>query len=128
MRIRVENLSKRFGSFVAVDNVSFDVRRGEIYWLAPDPARGSIPSVAHPHVVVQDDVFNHARITTVVAAGYAPDLNPVEYLWAWLKRHALANFCPNSLAELKTTARNKLRGGQRRQSIITACWKQAELW
>ncbi len=23
--------------------------------------------------------------------GYAPDLNPVEYLWAWLKRHALAN-------------------------------------
>jgi transposase len=59
---------------------------------------------------------------------YSPDLNPVEYLWAWLKRHALANFCPKSLAELKTTARSKLRSGQRRQSIITACWKQAELW
>lgn len=44
--------------------------------------------------------------------GYAPDLNPVEYLSAWLKRHALGNFCPNSLAELKTTARNKLRSGQ----------------
>ncbi len=27
---------------------------------------------------------------------YAPELNPVEYLWAWLKRHALANFCPRS--------------------------------
>ena len=25
---------------------------------------------------------------------YSPDLNPVEFLWAWLKRHALANFCP----------------------------------
>jgi transposase len=60
--------------------------------------------------------------------GYAPELNPVEYLWAWLKRHALANFCPNNLAELKTTARSKLRSGQRRPSIITACWKQAELW
>ena len=59
---------------------------------------------------------------------YSPDLNPVEYLWAWLKRHALANFCPRSLAELKTTARNKLRSGQHRQAIITACWKQAELW
>jgi transposase len=59
---------------------------------------------------------------------YSPDLNPVEYLWAWLKSHALANFCPRSLAELKTTARNKLRNGQHRQSIITACWKQAELW
>ena len=42
--------------------------------------------------------------------------------------HALANFCPKSLAELKDTARDKLRSGQRRQSIITACWKQAELW
>ncbi len=60
--------------------------------------------------------------------GYSPDLNPVEYLWAWLKRHALANFCPKSLNELKTTARDKLRSGQHRQSIITACWKQAELW
>jgi transposase len=36
---------------------------------------------------------------------YAPDLNPVEYLWAWLKRHALANYCPNDLPELHGTAR-----------------------
>lgn len=60
--------------------------------------------------------------------GYSPDLNPVEYLWAWLKRHALANFCPRSFTELKTTVRAKLRSGQRRQSIVTRCWKQAELW
>ena len=26
--------------------------------------------------------------------------HPVEFLWAWLKRHALANFCPDSLDEL----------------------------
>jgi len=31
---------------------------------------------------------------------YSPDLNPVEFLWAWLKRHALANFCPANLDEL----------------------------
>jgi len=31
------------------------------------------------------------------------------------------------LTELKATARSKLRNGQRRQSIITACCKQAEL-
>ena len=67
-------------------------------------------------------------IQMALLPGYAPDLNPVEYLWAWLKRHALANFCPRSLAELKTTARDKLRSGQRRRSIIAACWKQADLW
>ena len=58
---------------------------------------------------------------------YAPDLNPVEYLWAWLKRHALANYCPSGLAELKTTARNQLRSAQHRPSIITSCWAQAGL-
>ena len=29
--ISVRNLVKRFGSFTAVDNISFDVRRGEIF-------------------------------------------------------------------------------------------------
>ena len=59
---------------------------------------------------------------------YAPDLNPVEYLWAWLKRHALANYCPNDLSELHENARNKLKSAQRRPSIIAACWIQATLW
>ncbi|MBO5988319.1 MAG: ATP-binding cassette domain-containing protein, partial [Paludibacteraceae bacterium] len=29
--ISVKNLTKRFGDFIAVDNISFDVRRGEIF-------------------------------------------------------------------------------------------------
>jgi putrescine transport system ATP-binding protein len=31
--VRITNLSKRFGEFVAVDNVSLDIRRGEIFCL-----------------------------------------------------------------------------------------------
>ena len=59
---------------------------------------------------------------------YSPDLNPVEFLWAWLKRHALANFCLANLDELNTAARAKLKSAQRRPSIIAACWVQAGLW
>lgn len=70
----------------------------------------------------------YGAVQMALLPGYAPDLNPVEYLWAWLKRHALANFCPDTLDELKDTARRKLKSGQKRRSIITACWKQAELW
>jgi len=58
----------------------------------------------------------------------APELNPVEYLWAWLKRHAMANFCPDGLTELAITARSKLKSAQRRSSIIAACWQQADLF
>jgi transposase len=70
----------------------------------------------------------NGAIQMALLPGYAPDLNPVDDLWAWLKRHALANICPRSLAEPQTTPRDKLRSGQHRRSIITACWKQADLW
>ena len=59
---------------------------------------------------------------------YAPELNPVEYLWAWLKRHALANFGPDTLDQLHQGARSKLKSAQRRSSIIAACWSEANLF
>lgn len=58
---------------------------------------------------------------------YAPELNPVEYIWGYLKQHALANFCAHDLAQLSDVARQKLRSMQRRATLVTAFWKQAEL-
>ena len=58
----------------------------------------------------------------------APDLNPAEFLWAWLKHNALANVCPATRDEINTTACAKLKSAQRRPSIIAACWVQAGLW
>jgi transposase len=84
---------------------------------------------AHRSHLVRDYVDStegHIQIDFLPA--YAPELNPVEYLWAWLKRHALANFCPDNLTELKQTARGKLRSAQRRSAIIASCWAQAELF
>ena len=42
------------------------IHRGDVYWVAPDDSRGPTPSYSHPHVVVQEDVFNHSRISTVI--------------------------------------------------------------
>ncbi|MFY9329459.1 MAG: IS630 family transposase [Georgfuchsia sp.] len=72
-----------------------------------------------------DGLVGHIQIAFLPP--YAPDMNPVEYLWAWLKRHALANYCPNNLRELHTTARNKLKSAQKRPSIIAAYWMQTAL-
>lgn len=58
---------------------------------------------------------------------YAPELNPVEYIWGHLKRHALANFCARDLPHLGREARRRLRRSQRRTSLIRAFWQQAEL-
>ena len=59
-----------------IDPQPFDrtVNRGDIYWIAADPAKGSVPGVPHPHLVVQDDVFNHSRIGTVVVCALSSNL------------------------------------------------------
>jgi mRNA interferase MazF len=46
------------------------IHRGDIYWLADDPRS----AVAHPYVVVQDDVFNHSRIAHVVVCALTTNL------------------------------------------------------
>jgi len=40
-----------------------EVRRGDIHWIAPEHGGGSL---AHPHVVLQDDLFNSSRVPTVI--------------------------------------------------------------
>ena len=47
------------------------IRRGDLFWLAPEDAGGS---VAHPHVVVQDDVFNRSRVSTVIVCALTSNL------------------------------------------------------
>ena len=48
--------------------------RGDVFWVEPDETRGSLPAIVHPHVVVQDDVFNRSRIATVVVCALTTNL------------------------------------------------------
>jgi len=50
------------------------VARGDLYWLVADESRGAIPAIAHPHVVVQDDVFNRSRLETVIVCALTSNL------------------------------------------------------
>lgn len=42
------------------------IRQGDIYWVELAPPMGSEPGYRHPHVVVQNNLFNQSRIGTVV--------------------------------------------------------------
>ncbi|MGV3525199.1 MAG: type II toxin-antitoxin system PemK/MazF family toxin [Candidatus Sericytochromatia bacterium] len=42
------------------------VQQGEIYWAVVPREDGLDAGIAHPHVVLQDDLLNHSRLTTVV--------------------------------------------------------------
>jgi len=58
---------------------------------------------------------------------YAPELNPVEYLWGHWKQHTLPNVCPKDLWQLSDGARRTLRRLRRRPRLITAFWQQSSL-
>ena len=48
--------------------------RGGIHWVGSAAASGSVAGVDHPHVVVQDDVFNRSRIHTVIVCALTSNL------------------------------------------------------
>jgi len=54
--------------------MTIDVGRGELFWIAPLDALGMAQPYSHPHVVVQDDVFNRSRIATVVVCALTTNL------------------------------------------------------
>ena len=43
----------------------------------------------------------HPSIEVEALPPYAPELNPVDYVWSYVKYGRLANYCPFNLAELR---------------------------
>jgi mRNA interferase MazF len=51
------------------------INQGDVYWIqATDPDGSALGYYPHPYVVVQDDLFNHSRIHTVVVCALTTNL------------------------------------------------------
>jgi mRNA interferase MazF len=50
------------------------IRQGEIYWVDLGEPRVSEPSYRHPHIVVQNNLFNTSKINTVVVCALTSNL------------------------------------------------------
>ncbi len=42
------------------------INQGDVFWVDLGEPSGSEPGYRHPHVVIQNNLFNHSRINTVV--------------------------------------------------------------
>ena len=42
------------------------INQGDVYWIELEEPTGSEPGYSHPHVVIQNNVFNASRINTVI--------------------------------------------------------------
>ena len=96
--------------------------------------------IKRPLLVIWDGVATHrsrkvtawleqlnGHIAIARLPPYAPELNPVEAIWAYLKKHEIANLCLDSIREVGQFARNRLKSMQRRPHLVASFWKQAEL-
>lgn len=54
------------------------IRQGEVYWVDLGAPSGSGPGLLHPHVVVQNDLFNRSRIGSVVVCALTSNLRRAE--------------------------------------------------
>ena len=54
------------------------INQGDVYWVELDEPIGSEPGYAHPHVVVQNNLFNQSRLQTVVVCALTSNLKLAE--------------------------------------------------
>ena len=50
------------------------ISQGDVFWVDWGKPSGSGPGHRHPHVVIQNDVFNRSRIGTVVVCALTSHL------------------------------------------------------
>lgn len=100
-----------------------------------------VQHLAGPLLIVWDRLRGHrsrlvgafldsleGQIVVEYLPAYAPELNPVEYLWGYWKHHQLPNVCAKEFGQLSVGVRRTLRRLRRLPRLITAFWKQASLF
>ena len=54
------------------------INQGDIFWVDLVEPKGSEPGYRHPHVVIQNNLFNRSRINTVVVCAITSNLKRAE--------------------------------------------------
>lgn len=76
------------------------VRQGDVFWLDLGSPSGSAPGYRHPHVVVQNNLFNHSNIRTVVLCALTSNLRRAEAPGNVLLRKGEANLKKASVVNI----------------------------
>ena len=50
------------------------INQGDVFWINLKEPTGSEPGYRHPHVVIQNNIFNRSRINTVVVCALTSNL------------------------------------------------------
>ena len=84
---------------------------------------------AHRSLVIKDFLRQGGtrRIHLEQLPGYAPDLNPIEGLWHYLKSVEMKNLCCTTMTNLRDELRKAIARVRHKTHIICACIEQVRL-
>ena len=54
------------------------INQGDVFWVDLGEPTGSAPGYQHPHVVIQNNLFNQSRINTVLVCALTSNLKRAE--------------------------------------------------
>jgi transposase len=69
----------------------------------------------------------HPKIKVYYFPEYAPELNPVDNIWGYIKYNRLANFCPRNLEELRKHVKSELFRIQKRPDLLESMFRHTGL-
>lgn len=81
----------------------------------------------HKHHVVRAYLDRHPSWHRVWLPGYAPELNPQEQVWSYLKYGRLSNFAPDHVGQIRHAVRREARRAQRSSGLLKGFFRHSTL-
>jgi transposase len=81
----------------------------------------------HAGRVVDGYLARHPRMAVEPLPPHAPELNPVDRVWSYVKYGRLENYCPHDLAELRRRVSAEFRRVRQRPRLLEALFRQTGL-
>jgi len=79
------------------------INQGDIFWVDLNESSGSEPGYRHPHVVIQNNLFNRSRINTVVVCALTSNLKRAKAPGNVLLKKGEANLLKKSVVNISKT-------------------------
>ena len=132
--ISVSPTTQRLGFYFATEPDGFYTAEKIVAYL-----RHLLKHLRGPVIVVWDRGPNHRgeairkflaknrRLRLEMLPPWAPDHNPVEAVWSWLKYGELANFAPSDLEQLDDEVVDRLMQLKFDPGLLRALWDRSQL-
>lgn len=102
-RIAIENFVNSYQDATPATQIGdgrLAINQGDIYWVRLQALSESEPGIPHPHIVIQDNLFNHSRIDTVVACALTSNMTRASIPGNVLLEAGEANLPKQSVVEV----------------------------